>query len=388
MPRQASTWVAGQGTERAVALEVLLNGPVSRNQIAQKLGLSRGSLTRLTAPLIEQNLLIELDDQLDGRAGRPSRPLDVVADSRHFIGVKVTTFEVMAILADLRANVIDSRTVPLQSTDPASVARVLARVIDELREGVREITAVGIGLGGLIADKSEVLSSPFLEWTGVPFAALVGDLVDLPVVVENDVAAFTEAEHWFGHGRGFDAFAVLTLGAGIGYGLVQHDALVMNDDFGLGLIGHWPIDPTGPLCPSGHRGCAHSLISQWGIQTQARETFGREMPYDEVLDSALRGDPAARRIVDDAGRGLGRVIAAVANLTMPARIVLGGEGVRLVDIAHDAIADGIGLDRDPRAGALDIVTLGPDNLAWCRGAAVIAIQTYVLDRAGAGPARA
>jgi predicted NBD/HSP70 family sugar kinase len=106
----------------------------------------------------------------------------------------------------------------------------------------------------------------------------------------------------------------------------------------------------------------------------------RPVSYDEALDLAAAGEPAARRVVDDAGRGLGRMIAAIANLTAPERVVLGGEGVRLVDVAGDAIREGIAADRDPRAREIDIVTTPGDNSEWCRGAAVIAIQRYVLGK--------
>jgi len=85
-------------------------------------------------------------------------------------------------------------------------------------------------------------------------------------------------------------------------------------------------------------------------------------------------------VVDDAGRGLGRLLAAIANLTASERILLGGEGVRLVDVAADAIREGIKGDRDLRAKELALVTTPGDNTEWCRGAAVIAIQRYVLGK--------
>jgi predicted NBD/HSP70 family sugar kinase len=106
----------------------------------------------------------------------------------------------------------------------------------------------------------------------------------------------------------------------------------------------------------------------------------RPVSYEEALDLAVAGEPAARRVVDDAGRGLGRMIAAVANLTAPELIVLGGEGVRLAEVAATAIHDGIQADRDPRAHEVTLVTTPGDNTEWCRGAAVIAIQRFVLGK--------
>jgi Transcriptional regulator/sugar kinase len=254
----------------------------------------------------------------------------------------------------------------------------IGRLCERVAKTVPGVTALGIGLGGRVTGGSTVASAAFLEWEDVPFGRMVEARTGLPTVIENDLVAFTEAEHWFGFGRGLDRFAVVTLGAGVGYGLVIHDELVVDADSGIGLIGHWPLNPFGPLCPAGHRGCARSMLTQAAITSEVGAALGRQVGYDEALDLAIAGEPSARRVVDDAGAGLGRLLAAIGNLTLPMRIVLGGEGVRLVDVARDAIAEGIASDRDPRTHPLDLVTTSGDNTEWCRGAAVIAIQTYVL----------
>ena len=373
-------WTPDSGVIQSVALEVLLNGPISRSDIARRLNLSQGSLTRLSTPLIESGLLIELEERANSHAGRPSRPLDVVVDSQHFIGMKLTEGEIVGVTTDLRANVSASASASLSSREPKIVAKVIGRLVKDLAKHVPSVTALGVGIGGLVDEHTMVTSAPFLGWSDVPLGPMLEKLTGIPTVIENDLIAFTELEHWFGAGRGLDRFAVVTLGAGIGYGLVIHDEIVVDADSGIGLVGHWPIDPLGPLCSSGHRGCAHSLLSQFAITQAASSVHGRPIGYEEVLDLAERGDPVARRIVDDAGRGLGRILAAIANLNAPERIILGGEGVRLVDVASDAIQEGIRADRNPRAHKIDLVTTPGDNTEWCRGAAVIAIQRYVLGR--------
>ncbi|WP_158865884.1 ROK family transcriptional regulator [Leifsonia sp. AG29] len=381
----APSWAPDTGASRSVALEVLLHGPLSRSEIARRLDLSPGSLTRLSAPLIETGLLVETGELAEGRTGRPSRPLDIVSSSRHFIGMKLMADRLQGVATDLRANVIATDMVEFASRDPEAVADAIAELARRLAREVPLVTALGVGLGGRIAGNSRVASAAFLEWEDVPLVEMIEQRVGISTVIENDVVAFTEAEHWFGYGRGLDRFAVITLGAGVGYGLVIHDGIVTDDDAGIGLIGHWPLDPFGPLCPAGHRGCARSVLTQAAIVHEVGTALGREVSYDEALTLAAAGEPAARRVIDDAGRGLGRLLAAVANLTMPERIVLGGEGVRLVDVAREAIDQGVAADRDPRAKQLDLITTSGDNLEWCRGAAVIAIQTYVL---GTHPASA
>lgn len=371
-------WVPEAGASRSVALEVLLHGPISRTEIARRLGLSAGSLTRLSTPLLEAGLLVEAGERGDGRAGRPSRLLDIVPASRHFIGMKLMGDQVLGALTDLRADVITSRSERFDNQDPEHVVAVIARIAADLASQVPTVTALGIGVGGLLDASGRVISAPFLEWSDVPLETLVETATGIPTVVCNDLVAFTAYEHWFGAGRDLERFAVLTLGAGVGYGLVANGAVVTSPDAGIGLVGHWPLDPFGPVCPAGHRGCARSILTQSAIVGGVSSALGRTVDYEEALTLADQGEPAARRIVDDAGRGLGRLIAAVANLTMPQIVVLGGEGVRLVEVARLAIEEGIASDRDPRARLVPIVTTTGDNTEWCRGAAAIAIQTHVL----------
>jgi len=375
-----SPWTHDGGASLAVALEVLIHGPISRSDIARRLDLSAGSLTRLSTPLIDAGLLVEVGERADGKAGRPSRLLDIVPSSRHFIGMKLTADEVLGVVTDLRATVLDSVSVRLDSRAPESVADAIAGVARALSAKVDSVTALGVGIGGLVGSDGLVRSAPFLEWSDVPLGAMLEERTGLPTVVDNDLVAFTEHEHWFGAGRGVDDFAVLTLGAGVGFGLVVHDEIVVSDDSGIGLVGHWPLDPYGPVCPSGHRGCAKSVLEQGAIVANVSAALGRPVDYDEAMSLAADGEPAAKRLVDDAGRGLGTLLAAIANLTTPRLIVLGGEGVGLVDVAHDAIHEGIAQHRDPRATELSLVTTPGDNTEWCRGAAVLAIQRYVLDR--------
>ena len=212
-------WTEGNGAGRAVALEVLIHGPLSRSEVARRLDLSPGSLTRLATPLLQSGLLVEAGEQADGRVGRPQQLLDIVPGSRRFIGMKLMADEVLGVTTDLRANVKASESRQLKATDPEAVVATIAELAESLARGMPEITAIGIGVGGLIEAHGIVRSAPFLKWSDVSLGSMVEATTGIPTIIENDLVAFTEYEHWFGAGRGLDRFAVVTLGAGIGYGL-------------------------------------------------------------------------------------------------------------------------------------------------------------------------
>ena len=212
----------------------------------------------------------------------------------------------------------------------------------------------------------------------VPLADLVEERTGLPVVVENDVAALVEAETWFGAGRGLDRFVVLTIGAGIGYGLVLGGKRVPCAEEDRGFGRHWIIDPSGPLTPDGERGSAVSLLTISSIRYQVRAATGRDRTYEEILALASAGESMPARVVAEAARALGVLVAQIANFAMPQKILLAGEGVGLMDVAGDTVREAIAVQRHPMADPVPLETKVSDFHDWARGAAVLAIQVLVL----------
>ncbi|MDT0612138.1 ROK family transcriptional regulator [Streptomyces lancefieldiae] len=374
-------WLPLSPGERSVAIEVLLHGPLSRTEVARRLDLSQGSLTRLTKPLIESGLLVETPDSRatsQVRQGRPSQPLDVVTDSLSFVGFKITQDMVYGVATTLRSEVVMRLDRPLTTHEPTEVADLLAAMTDELAREHPAVAGLGIGVGGSVRDRAVVTESGFLSWRDVPLADLVRDRTGLPVVVDNDVAALVEAENWFGAGRGLERFAVLTIGAGIGYGLVLGGKHVPSHGEDREFGRHWVINPTGPLTPDGERGSAVSLLTIPSIRYQVRAALGRDLSYEEILSRAVDNDPMPARVVDEAARALGTLLAQIANFAMPQRILLAGEGVGLMDVAGPIVHETLRRGRHPLAAPVDVVTRVSDFHDWARGAAVLAIQVLVL----------
>ena len=390
---------------RELAREVLIHGPIARADLGRRLGLSPASLTRLSKPFLDRGLFVEGPERQDGAVGRPAKPLDVRVDSQRFVGVKLTGEQALGVLTDLRARTLASAVVDLPGHGVEQVVEAVVAVVERLSAdrgagaadagagaagagagavdvGVGAAHAgdrpagVGVSVGGKVIGSSVVARAPFLDWRAVDHGALLAERLGLPVVIENDVVALVEAEHWFGLGRGVDNFAVVTTGAGVGYGLVMHGRQVVTADTGLGLGGHFPIDPTGPICLDGHRGCSTAMLSTTSMCASARGGLGRDVEYDELLALAAEGNPVAAQVVGTAGRSLGHMIAAVANLTMVDTVVLSGEGIGLLEVplAVVEMRAGLAADRDPDASEVRVLVGADDFGAWARGAAAVAIQ--------------
>ncbi|MDR1213506.1 MAG: ROK family transcriptional regulator [Propionibacteriaceae bacterium] len=368
-----------EGLTRDLAIAILLDGPVSRAELARRHDLTPGTVTRLVTPLLKAGLVLEAEAPDGPRRGlgRPSKPLSIAAGTHLFAGLKLTGASVSGVLVDMSAHVLATGQIELVGRDPqAVVARIEALVAD--LAGGRALAAVGIGLGGNVGPDDVVQRAPFLGWQNVPLGDLVGARLGVPVALANDVAGLTEAQHWFGAGRGLDSFALITMGVGVGYGLVSGGHRVETPDYGIGLIGHMRLDPNGPRCAQGHTGCAAALLSDAGIEASVAAGLGRPVSFDECLDLALDGNPVASSVVSASGRALGRLVAAVANIALPERVILSGESARLAEVAARDVAAGLQEDRDPLADEVDYVVQPSDPFDWARGAAVIALQRVLL----------
>ncbi|MDW4573129.1 ROK family transcriptional regulator [Microbacterium sp. M3] len=361
-------------SERALARAVLIHGPIARSALTNRLGLSPASLTRLAKPFLDRGYLVELDDLADGSVGRPVRPLDVAPGLGRFGGVKVTGDALEVVVTDVRAEPVAQSAKPLETHEPRAVAGRIAGALRALES--EALVGVGVALGGAV-DDGIVRFAPFLEWEDVEFAALVERELGVPVTLENDLVALAEAERWFGLGRGMPGFVVLTIGAGVGYGLVVGGEVVRSSEAGLGLGGHIPLSDSGPLCQAGHRGCSQAMLTSGSISAQVSAALQRPVSYEEALALAAAGEPAAVAVIDAAADALGRFISLAANLTFQDAAVLAGEGIGLFAIAEERIRAAIWAGRDPRAEPVRLYVDDSGFAAWARGAAAVAIQSAV-----------
>lgn len=362
---------------RRLAREVLINGPLSRAELARRLGLSVASLTRLSKPLFEAGILQEGPGDVVGGIGRRTRPLEVPGGTHRFIGIKLTGDSASGVATDLKCQTLATAERPFTDRTVCGVVDAVMAVSGDLADG-HPVDGIGISIGGKVSGEGAVIRAPFLSWRDVPLRRLVEERAGVPVTVENDVVALTVGEQWFGAGSGIGNFAVLTVGAGVGYGLVINDRVIAPPDAGLGLIGHYPLHSNGPLCREGHRGCAESVLTTSGIRGQLRSATGEDVSYENVLERAREGERLASLVVSQAGTALGTLIAAIANLTMVNLVILSGEGVALADAASAHIDSALVLHRDRDAAPVHLVHAPSDFGQWARGAAASAIQSMVL----------
>jgi len=207
-----------------------------------------------------------------------------------------------------------------------------------------------MGAPGLIAVDGTVTTSPNPPaLDGRPLAADLAERLRLPVVVANDANAVAWGEALFGAGREFASFLALTLGTGVGGGLVLDRRLWLGADGAAGEVGHWTVVPAGRSCGCGNRGCLEQYASARALAVLARERIEAgaasalaEIPAEELTslqvgEAARRGDALALAVLDEAGGCLGQVLGGIANLLNLDGAVITGGAVDSFDLMRPAI---------------------------------------------------
>jgi glucokinase len=257
------------------------------------------------------------------------------------IGVDVGGTKVAAGVVDEQGNVLATARRDTPSDDPARTESVIADVVRELMAS-HDVEAIGVGAAGFVdADRSTVLFAPNLAWRNEPLRAAIEGRCGLPVVIENDANAAAWAEARFGAGRGEHHVVTLTIGTGIGGGIVL-DGRLLRGRFGIAAeIGHINIVPDGRRCGCGLEGCWEQYASGRALVQEAQDLAKASpaMAADMVrlaggepdkitgpmiTHAARDGDVAALRCFDVVGTWLGRGLAQLSAVLDPGVFVLGG----------------------------------------------------------------
>ncbi|MFF2041934.1 ROK family protein [Kitasatospora sp. NPDC058170] len=316
------------------------------------------------------------------------RPLPATAPTEA-VGVDVGATKIAAVRVSADGTVAArARRATPRGTADALVGAV-AELVTQLR-GER-VAAVGVGLPGMVDARTGALAfGPGLDFARAPLRALIADAVGLPVVTDNDANVAAWAEYRLGAGRGHDHLVLVTLGTGLGCGVVVDGRLLRGSHGFAAEASHLTVDPGGPLCECGNHGCwgvsaSGAAIARLGRRAAAARPasplarlLGRGSPDagEAVTEAARGGDGQALRILDRVGTLTGIGVAALANLFDPSVVIVGGGPVTAGDLllapARVSFADRLHApaDRPP----VPLLTARFGNDAGAIGAALMALD--------------
>jgi glucokinase len=322
---------------------------------------------------------------------------------RTAVGLDVGGTKAAGSLVTEEGEVLARHVAETPAEDVDATMDTLYDVIETLRkEG--DPVAVGIGGAGMVDFDAGVMRyAPNLAWRELPIRDMVADHTGLSCVLDNDANAACWGEYRFGAARGYRFVLLLTLGTGIGGGIVTDGALYRGVHGFAAEVGHVVVEPDGPLCGCGNRGCFEQVASGQALDRLGKEAAqahpdgliatvaGSEaVSGRHVTEAAGRGDEVARRIIEEVGIRLGVGIAGLVNVLDPEVVVVGGGvadiGPMLLDPAREAYRATV-LAPDHRPG-VPIVPAALGNDAGAIGAAALALEVATAtgnSGAGEGP---
>lgn len=330
-------------TAREINRQIALNlirerQPISRAELARRMEVGRGMVTALVDELLEEGAIYE-GATANAPRGRKPKMLHVRTQDRLVVGVDVRFGRTYVMLGDFAGNEIAMETFETVYAPEALVAELAERIRRLCRTHATSADCQGIGLvvPGMVDQKSgRVLNAPQLGWRDVEIRSLLSEATGLPVHVENAPIACAVAQMWFGQsGNRVGDFVYVTVSEGVGAGIVVNGEIVRGHNFTAGEFGHIPLDPDGPRCLCGARGCWEAYTSNLAtlsrfldreVSPEARaELHQGELTINDLITRARTGDERAIAAINETGRRLGHGLAMIVNSLNPSRIFVGGE---------------------------------------------------------------
>lgn len=332
-----------QRFHRALVLNLVRSDPtLSRAEIARQTALSPAAVTGIVDALARAGLLREGPTTMTGTPGRRPARLLFNPGARLALGIAIDVPEASAALMDLGGSLRDvSRASVAPGASPNEVLALAARLGERALRmaGSTPVVGVGVAVPGMVSWPDGVnLYSPNFGWHDVPVRTHLGSLLDQHVLVDNEVRALALAEYLFGAARDARTAVFIDAGYGVGGAIILDGELFRGVRGAAGEVGHNTIDPRGPLCACGNRGCLEVYASANGLLARTHEalTAGRAsvlaakgsgatpLSIEAIRSAAEAGDGLATELLGRAARYLGLAVANAIDNWDPELVVLSG----------------------------------------------------------------
>lgn len=320
-------------------LELLrCHAPIARAELARLTGLTRSTVTVITAELIAQGLVRESGEMVAPRGGgRPGIGLMLNPEGAFLIGAAIESEHLTVVKLNLAAQIVTRIQQPLLNTEPESVLQQLVQLIDRVRRSAPEddarLRGVGLAIQGALNLDGVVIRAPFLNWSGVDLRRYLQPHLDLPLFVDNDANAAALAEVYLDSAMQSSSLLYILINNGIGSGIVINNRVFRGASGTAGEISVLMSDPPGQDHP--HE-CGHA-VGKEDLLDRYRQRGGQATDLAELVQHLEQGEAIAQAVVQEWAEILGRGLVSAASLLNPEQIVLGGPLTVLFPYVEDSL---------------------------------------------------
>jgi predicted NBD/HSP70 family sugar kinase len=300
-------------------------GGISRAQIADKLEVSRATVTNIVRELIKLKLVRE-SKMGKSRGGRRPMLLKLNSEGAYVIGIEWGIEAVKAVLLNFEAEIILEDQIRPQEYSLEEYKNNTFTLIEKYKKEVdasSKIIGIGLGIHGLVdPEKGKSIFTPHFNWGEVDIKSILAEKYDYPIFIDNDVRMMAAGEIW----QDREDFIFINTGSGIGAALVFKAELHYGNNYAAGEFGHMKITDDGPMCRCGKKGCLEALSSKESIisRYQKLKELKSEINFDQIMENYQKGENEALIVINDALKYFGRAISDLVNILNPEAVIIGG----------------------------------------------------------------
>ncbi|GGI39009.1 ROK family transcriptional regulator [Mammaliicoccus stepanovicii] len=337
-------------------------GPISRAEIANRIELSKPSVSEIVSILIEEEWINEKVPKVKVR-GRQPIPLEINKHKKLIIGLEIGAYSNKIVVTNLKANILEEIEIEIShEKNPIHIIEDLGsrinQIVSQYKQSNIDVLGIGVGMHGLVdTDTGKNIFAPNLGWRNVEIKSILEKLTGLQVLVDNDCNSSALAEMWFGQGKDENNFITVLVDYGVGASVINEGKIFKGSHYVTGQIGHVTIDSDGALCSCGNYGCLETKTSETAILRSVKRNLKLggmstlqtlysdidNITIDDFYEAVNAGDELSLSIARDVARNLGAGFSILINLFGPKFIILGGSLTKISDVILPIISDVIQL---------------------------------------------
>ncbi len=319
--------------------------PLSRTDVANKTGLNKGTVSSLVSELIEEQLVSESGP---GKSNGGRRPVMLLfnEDAGYSIGVDIGVNYILGIVTNLQGKIYKEKLKDFQELTYEEIKKELYEMIDCMIASIPKspygLVGIGIGVPGTVDTTGTILRAPNLNWKNIDLKNIVAKKYCVPVKVENEANCGAYGEKKFGVGKNFNNMIYVSIGFGIGGGLILNNQLYQGNNGLSGELGHMTIERNGEKCRCGDLGCWELYASERALVSHAKRLMNDStITLEHLIDLAENEDPVAIELFREIGKSIGIGINNIINIFNPNQVIIGNRLAACEKWLHSSLVETI-----------------------------------------------
>ncbi|WP_373890005.1 ROK family protein [Neobacillus cucumis] len=367
--------------QKVLLNEIVSNSPISRASLSEKTGLNKSTVSSQISTLIEKNLIFEIG-QGQSSGGRKPVMLVFNKNAGFSIGIDVGVDDLNGILSDLKGNIVLEDHQQLDNPDVETIKDQLCSMIKsfirQMPDSPYGLIGIGLGVPGLVNNEHQITLAPNLNWyKDIDLKKVLEQEFQVPVFIENEANAGAHGEKEFGAAKNYQNLVFVSVGTGIGTGIIINKELYRGDIGFAGEMGHLTIDLNGPKCRCGNRGCWELYASEKALLNSQLSQLPKRSKQ-EIINLANQNDPEILSALQNFGYYLGIGLVNVLNTFNPQAVVVRNDIIEALPIVLNSLRNSISsriIDQLGSSYELLLSSLGKNATAM--GASSLVIEHFL-----------